>query len=103
MSKYIIIKKYHKPIELGLNRVANYCLYFHTNTKYVNNEPYWSLDTSRSKQEKYAVTKEELPALLKQSQNMIRLSRKVIKKDSSDGKVFVLKLNSPKLTEITLG
>lgn len=100
MKKYVILKKYHKPYELSATRKQHYALYFHTKTKLENNEAYWSLDTSRRKQEKYAVTKEQLPALLQQAQNQIRLSRKVIKKSASDGKVFVLKINSPKLLSI---
>ena len=101
MSKYVIIKKYDKPFYLGSDKEQSYyALYYHTRTKLLDNEPYWSMDTSRCKQEMYAVTKEQLPALLKQAQNQTRISRKTIIKTSSDGKVFVLKLNSKKLAYI---
>lgn len=101
MSKYVIIKKYHKPFKLGKDREVTYTLFFHTKTKLKDNEPYWSLNTSRNAQRVYAVTKKQLPRLLKLAQNQTRTNaRGVIKKTSSDGKIFVLKLNSPKLLEI---
>jgi len=101
MSKYVIIKKYDKPFYLGSDKEeSHYALYYHTRTKLLNNEPYWSMDTNRYKQVMYAVTKEQVPALLKQAQNLIRHSRNTIKKASSNGKVFVLKLNSKKLAYI---
>lgn len=98
MSKYVIILEENKPIYLGNNRTQKHCLFFHTDTKYENNAPYWSLSMYKYQIDKYAVEKDRVPYLLKLAQNHKHKFNN--KRTGKTGKIFVLKTNSPKLKSI---
>lgn len=98
MSKYIILKKSFKRTIMSKTRSLSYTVYCHTNTKYKDNEPYWSLDLNMATF--YAVDKDRIGSLLKEAQNLILDRKFVPKKSTKDGKIFVLKLNSPKFKAI---
>ena len=101
MSKYVIIKKsYDKNPYSGRGNLDFYCLWMHTTTNYQNNEPYFSTSLSMKYCEKYAIEKKDIQSMLKQAQNYISKYNKQHKKESKQGHIFVLKLNSPKLKDI---
>jgi len=83
---------------MGGNRHLYYSMYYHTNTKLVDNEPYWSLNLLQG--ERFSISKEDLPSKLKEAQNLLSSSKKQPIRTGKKAKIFVLKLNSPKLKEI---
>lgn len=99
MSKYVILR-----LNKRLNPYSTYKeqpfyeLFCHTSTKYINNEPYFSASLDRHVTNKHAVDKKDLPTILKLAQNHIPSYGKI--KNSKQGKIFVLKTNSPKLEAI---
>ena len=98
MSKYVIILEKNKPIYLGNGRTQKHCLFFHTNTKHEDNKPYWSLSFLKHYIKKYSIEKEMIPCLLKLAQNHKYNFND--KRTGKIGKIFVLKINSPKLKSI---
>ena len=98
MSRYVILSKYAEPLHLGGDRYSYYSMYYHTYTKYEDNKPYWSMYINQA--ERFSISKEDLPAKLKEAQMELVHRRKQQTRKSKRDKVFVLKLNSPKLKEI---
>ena len=97
MSQYIIIRKHHKTSPYsGQKSKVFYEFFTHVNTKFANNEPYFSSILYNDS----VCTKEQLPTLLNLAQNHITSYRRQPKKESKSGHIFVLKLNSPKLQAI---
>ena len=98
MSKYVVMRLNYKPNPYtGKSHLPFYELFNHTSTKYSNNAPYFSANISRKHCEFYSIEKQYVKILLKHAQNNISSG---FKKDSKKGKIFVLKLNSPKLKHI---
>lgn len=99
MSNYVIFKE---NVYIKQNNVENkeYELFFHTQTKYPDNYPYFSTNVSRYVE--YTITKENLPQMLKMAQNFIPYGRVDNRKKDKNRKtkIFVLKENSPKIKEI---
>lgn len=98
MSKYVIIGIYPPDI---YDKKESYTIFFHTKTKYKDNEPYFSGNISRQSVSYYAVEKEQVPNLLKIAQN--QLFRTNAKKNVKRINIFVLKTNSPKLNKYLKG
>lgn len=99
MSKYVILRLDKKPSPYSTDKGKPfYQIFCHTDTKYDNNEPYFSASLYKYQIKKYAVDKADLPKLLKLAQNYIPSYSKI--KESKQGKIFVLKTNSPKLEAI---
>ena len=96
MSKYVILIKFNKTSPFLHNLGQDYfCMYFHTRTKLKDNEPYWSADLTQG--DFYSISKEDLPAKLKQAQNTLQSRGKQPIRAGKRGKIFVLKLGSSKL------
>ena len=101
MSKYVIIQKsYDKNPYSGKEDKDFYCLWSHTVTKYQNNEPYFSANLNMKRCIAYAIEKKDIANMLKQAQNFKSKNNKQQKKESTQGHIFILKLNSPKLKDI---
>lgn len=101
MSKYVIIKKsFGKNPYSGKKHLDFYTLWFHEVTKYENNEPYFSAALNMGHCMAYSIHKKDIAKILKQAQNHISKYNKQHKKESKQGHIFVLKLNSPKLKDI---
>lgn len=101
MSKYVIVKKSNNSNPYsGKEDKDFYTLWFHTKTKYENNEPYMSADLSEQSCKFYAIEKKDVPSMLRQAQRHINKYRKQPIKQTKSGHIFVLKLNSPKLKDI---
>lgn len=93
MSKYVILgipKKDDKYIKKPI-------LFFHTNTKYPNNEPYFSTAVIEYSINKYAIEKEKVPEILKLAQGKSYSCKR--KNTKYYEKIIVLKTNSPKLKQ----
>lgn len=100
MSKYVILRLNKKPSQYSTDKGKPfYEIFCHTNTKYDNNEPYFSASLNNNFINRYSIYKEDLPIILKLAQNHIPSYSKV--KESNQGKIFVLKTNSHKLKAIT--
>lgn len=101
MSKYVIIKKsFSKNPYSGKGHLDFYTLWFHTVTKYENNEPYFSANLDMRHCMAYAIHKKDIAKMLKQAQNDTKNYNKQPNKESKRGHIFVLKLNSQKLKDI---
>jgi len=99
MSKYVILRLNSKLSPYSPDKGKPfYELFFHTNTKYENNEPYFSASLNKKTVIKHSIRKEDLPNLLKLAQNHIPSYGK--RKEIKRGKIFVLKVNSTKLEAI---
>lgn len=97
MSRYVILRLNNEPNPYsGYADKPFYELLNHTKTKYNDNRPYFSAQLSNI--DKYSISKEDLPTMLKSIQNFIPSYSK--SKSSKEGKIFVLKTNSSKLKEI---
>lgn len=99
MSKYVILRLNNKTNPYtSYKGKPSYGLFFHTNTKYANNEPYFSTSLNKKTINKYSINKEEIPSMLKLAQNHVPSYGK--RKEVKRGKIFILKVNSPKLETI---
>lgn len=94
MSKYIILGIPKGEYE-DKNVVA--LTFFHTITKYQNNEPYFSAIFNENVINKYSIKKENIPAILKLAQGK---SYGCLRKNTKYKKIIVLKLNSTKLKKL---
>ena len=99
MSKYVVLRVSENNPYLGKMHLKLYELLLHTNTKFPNNEPYFSSIVNSKSCLSHSVEKNQIAQLLKLGQNHISSfgHKKYSKKK---GKIFVLKLNSQKLKEI---
>ena len=98
MSKYIIVGVYPPD---RYDHKETYTIFFHTKTKYRENEPYFSTNVSRKTVDYYAVEKDQIANLLKIAQNQVY--RPDVKKNVKRMHIFVLKTNSPKLEKYIKG
>ena len=93
MSKYVILGI---PREDGkYTRKAT--LFFHTNTKYPNNEPYFSSAMTKYGINKYAIKKDQISEIWKLAQKKSFSCKR--KNAKYYKKIIVLKVNSPKLKQ----
>ena len=99
MSRYVILRLNNETNPYaGKDGQPFYELFTHWNSKFGEDHPYFSANLSKNAVFAQSVTKKELPAFLKQAQNFICPFNKT--KYSKKGKIFVLKMNSPKLNFI---
>ena len=94
MSKYIILALPNSEEKEFYTNNTVALTFFHTNTKYPNNEPYFSSLFNEYVIEKYAVSKEDLPRILKLAQGKSYACKR---RNTKNYKIIVLKLNSLKL------
>lgn len=93
MSKYVILgipkedDKYTKKATL----------FFHTNTKYPENAPYFSTLVNQFQINRHSVEKHQVPEILKLAQGKSYSSKR--KNIKYYKKIIVLKVNSPKLKQ----
>lgn len=94
MSKYVILGI---PREENKYTRTKATLFFHTNTKYPNNEPYFSSAVTEYQIDRYSIEKNQIPEILKlahgKSYGCKRRNTKYYEK------IIVLKVNSPKLKQ----
>jgi len=96
MSHYIILAETPQYNKDCIYTGMTYELWRHTHTKYANNEPYFSTDLSPYKT-KYGISKEDLPNQLKDAQHYLTTRKRQPVRQSRVSKIFVLKVNSPKM------
>lgn len=94
MSKYVILGIPKKENKYTRTKAT---LFFHTNTKYPNNAPYFSTLVNEFAINKYAVDKDKLPEILKLAQGKSYSCKR--KNTKYYEKIIVLKVNSPKLKQ----
>lgn len=93
MSKYVI---------LGIPReddkyTRKATLFFHTNTKYPENAPYFSTLVNQFQVNRHAIEKDKLQAILKLAQGKSFSCKR--RNTKYYEKIIVLKVNSPKLKQ----
>ena len=93
MSKYVILGIPRKDDKYTKNAT----LFFHTNTKYPNNEPYFSSAMTEYGINKYAIKKDQIPEILKLAHGKSFSCKR--KNTKYYEKIIVLKVNSPKLKQ----
>lgn len=94
MSKYVILGI---PKEENKYTRTKATLFFHTNTKYPNNEPYFSGALSEYNINKYSIKKYQIPGILKLAQGKSYSCKR--RNTKYYEKIIVLKVNSPKLKQ----
>lgn len=93
MSKYVML-----GIPRKKNKYArNATLFFHTNTKYPENAPYFSTALTKYAINKYAIEKDKVPEILKLAQGKSYSCKR--RNTKYYEKIIVLKVNSTKLKQ----
>ena len=93
MSKYVILGIPRKDDKYTKNAT----LFFHTNTKYPDNEPYFSTAVTEYAINKYSIEKHQIPEILKLAQGKSYSCKR--RNTKYYEKIIVLKVNSPKLKQ----
>ena len=93
MSKYVILGIPRKDDKYTKNAT----LFFHTNTKYPENAPYFSTSLTMYYINKYAIEKDQIQEILKLAQKKSFSCKR--KNTKYYKKIIVLKVNSPKLKQ----
>ena len=93
MSKYVILGIPRKDDKYAKNAT----LFFHTNTKFPNDEPYFSSAVTEYQVNRYAIEKDQIPKILKLAQGRSYSCKR--KNTKYYEKIIVLKVNSPKLKQ----
>lgn len=94
MSKYVILGIPKKENKYTRTKAT---LFFHTNTKFPNNEPYFSSAVNQYYINKYSIEKHQIPEILKLAQGKSYSCKR--KNTKYYEKIIVLKVNSPKLKQ----
>lgn len=93
MSKYVMLGTPRKKNKYARNAT----LFFHTNTKYPENAPYFSTLVNQFQVNRHAIEKDKLQAILKLAQGKSFSCKR--RNTKYYEKIIVLKVNSPKLKQ----
>ena len=83
---------------MGSGRFLYYSIYFHTKTRYVDNEAYWSLDLSQAKA--FTISKTAIANKFKEAQTSLTSMKRQPIRVGKVSKLFILKINSSKFQQI---